>query len=116
MLTVVDSLGSEDKRHVVVKPIYRNFELVYADWVRGNRERVSELTEGKIGYIHIPDMDTRGLVEFNTWYYSQLDKEGMIVDVRWNGGGFVSQLILSRLQRSVISWDRMRYGTITTYP
>ncbi len=116
MLTVVDSLGSEDTRHVVVRPIYNNFQLVYADWVRKNREYVLEKTDGKIGYIHIPDMGGRGMVEFDTWFYPQLEKEGMIVDTRWNGGGFVSQLILARFQRSIISWDRMRYGTMSTYP
>jgi tricorn protease len=116
MLTVVDSLGSEDTRHVVLKPIYSNFQLLYADWVRKNREYVLEKTDGKIGYIHIPDMGGRGMVEFDTWFYPQLVKEGMVVDTRWNGGGFVSQLILARFQRSIISWDRMRYGTLSTYP
>jgi len=116
MLTVADSLGSEDSRQVVVKPNHSDFQLLYADWVRRNREYVAEKTGGKIGYIHIPDMGGRGMVEFDTWFYPQLDKEGMIVDTRWNGGGFVSQLIIERFQRHVISWDRMRYGSISTYP
>jgi tricorn protease len=56
------------------------------------------------------------MVAFDTWFYPQLDKEGMIVDCRWNGGGFVSQLVLARLQRHIISWDRARWGGIYTYP
>jgi tricorn protease len=116
MLTVVDSLGSDDTRSVIVRPNHSNFQLLYADWVRKNREYVAEKTNGKIAYIHIPDMGGRGMVEFDTWFYPQLDKEGMVVDTRWNGGGFVSQLILARFQRSIISWDRMRYGAVSTYP
>ena len=116
MLTVNDTLDIESARHVVVTPLGSDHRLRYVDWVRQNREEVLEKTDGKIGYVHIPDMSTQGLVEFDRWYYPQLDKEGMIVDARWNGGGFVSQLILSRLQRTIISWDRRRSGAATTYP
>jgi tricorn protease len=57
-----------------------------------------------------------GLIRFNTWFYPQLDKKGMIVDARWNGGGAVSQMIVERLARSVVSFDRARGGGISTYP
>ncbi len=57
-----------------------------------------------------------GLIEFNTWFYPQLDKEGMVVDVRWNGGGFVSQMILERFRRPIVSFDRSRGGGVSTYP
>ncbi|MDP6669356.1 MAG: S41 family peptidase, partial [Candidatus Krumholzibacteria bacterium] len=115
MLTVADSLGGET-RHVIVHTLRSDSRLVYLDWVRQNREAVSEATGGRIGYIHIPDMGMRGLTEFGKWFYPQLDKEGMVVDVRWNGGGFVSQLILERFQRHIISWDRQRRGGVMTYP
>ena len=78
--------------------------------MRGNREYVAEKTGGRIGYIHLPDMGGRGLIEFDKWFYPQLDKEGMVVDARWNGGGFVSQLIVERLIRKLIWWDRTRDG------
>lgn len=116
MLTVNDTLDVESARHVVLTPLDGDYLLRYVDWVRRNREFVNEKTGGRIGYVHIPDMDTRGLVEFDRWYYPQLIKDGMIVDARWNGGGFVSQLILARLQRSILSWDRTRNGASTTYP
>jgi tricorn protease len=118
VLTVNDRPDPEGARDVVVEPLglWENQRLIYVDWVRRNREYVAQKTGGKIGYIHIPDMSTRGLVAFDTWFYPQLDKEGMVVDVRWNGGGFVSQLILARFLRHVISWDRARWGAVTTYP
>jgi len=77
---------------------------------------VAERTGGKIGYIHLPDMMKDGLTRFDTWFYPQLDKEGMIVDARWNLGGFVSQLVLERLRRKIVSFDRSRGGGVYTYP
>jgi tricorn protease len=100
----------------VVVPLASEQGVRYADWVRRNRERVAEATGGRIGYVHIPDMMAAGMIEFNTWFYPQLDKEGMVVDVRWNGGGFVSQMILERLRRPLISLGRSRGGRIQTYP
>jgi tricorn protease len=90
--------------------------LRYIDWVRRNREHVLAKTDGKIGYVDLPNMGTDGMVEFNRWFYPQLQKEGMVVDVRWNGGGFVSQQLLERLRRKVISFDRSRGGGVYTYP
>jgi tricorn protease len=116
VLTVNDRPGMDGAREVVVVPLTDDQPLRYADWVRRNREAVAAATGGKIGYVHVPDMWTEGLVRFNTWFYPQLDKEGMIVDVRWNGGGAVSQMLLERLRRKVLSFDRARGGGISTYP
>ncbi len=116
MLTVNDRPDPQGARHVVVKPLSNEHRLIYVDWVRRNREYVAEKTGGKIGYVHIPDMGSRGLVAFNSWFYPQLTKEGMVVDVRYNGGGWVSQLILQCFQREVLSWDRQRYGNTDPYP
>jgi tricorn protease len=118
LLTVNAKPSLEGSRTVVATAMKGNEEsdLRYADWVRHNREYVAEKTGGKIGYVHLPDMGGRGLKEFDTWFYPQLDKEGMVVDARFNGGGFVSQLIVERLMRHVISFDRARGGGISTYP
>jgi tricorn protease len=116
VLTVNGKNTPEGARDVVVVPMPGDGTLRYADWVRANREFVAEKTDGKIGYVHVPDMWTDGLVRFNTWFYPQLKKEGMIVDVRWNGGGAVSQMLLERLRRKVLSFDRARGGGISTYP
>ncbi len=116
LLTVGAKPSRSGAREVVVTPIGSESRLRYIDWVRRNREAVAEKTGGKIGYIHLPDMGTSGMVEFNRWFYPQLDKEGMVVDCRWNGGGFVSQMILERLRRKVVSFDRSRGGGIYSYP
>jgi len=116
ILTVNSTNSMTGARDAVVEPVGNDHDLRYSDWVRRNREFVAEKTGGKIGYIHIPDMWQEGLIEFNTWFYPQLDKEGMVVDARWNGGGAVSQMILERLARRVVSFDRARGGGVSTYP
>jgi len=117
LLTVAkDAKGKEERRDVVVRTLRREQGLRYADWVRRNREYVSEKSGGKIGYLHIPDMGRSGLIEFNTWFFPQLDKEGMIVDARWNGGGFVSSILVERLRRPVTAFGRTRQGRVDTYP
>jgi len=101
---------------VVVKPLGNDADVRYADWVRSNREYVAKKSGGKIGYIHLTDMQAAGMTEFDTWYYPQLDKQGMVIDVRWNHGGFVSEIILERLRRKVDAWNLARSGNQTTYP
>jgi tricorn protease len=116
LLTVNTKGSAGGAKDVVVTPLTSESRLRYIDWVRGRREYVAEKTGGKIGYVHLPNMGTQGLVEFNRWFYPQLDKEGMIVDCRYNGGGFVSQMILERFRRKVVSFDRSRGGGIYSYP
>ncbi len=116
LLTVADDARGKNSREVLVTPLRSERELRYADWVRRNREFVAAATGGKIGYLHVPDMGTSGMVAFNRWFYPQLDKEGLIVDVRWNGGGFVSQQLVERLRRPLTAFNRHRDGRVNTYP
>jgi tricorn protease len=116
LLTVNDKPTSEGARDVVVRTLPSEYRVRYCDWVRRNREYVAEKTDGKIGYVHIPDMMSDGMIAFNTWFYPQLDKEGMVVDTRWNGGGFVSQMVLERFTRRLVSFDRARGGGVSSYP
>jgi tricorn protease len=116
-LTVNTRPDRKTARDVVVTPLGDDHRLHYVDWTRRNREYVDRKTGGKIGYLHLPDMMTDGLVQFDTWFYPQIRKEGMIIDGRWNGGGFLSQLIVERMRRKVISFDRNRAGNVSgTYP
>ena len=103
-------------REIVVRPIASEEDLRYFNMVEDNRRKVEKATNGRVGYIHIPDMGADGLVEFIRQYYPQLRKEGLIVDVRANGGGFVSQVILERLRRSVVGMESGRSKRPNTYP
>lgn len=88
-------------RKVYVEPISDESSLYYFNWVRNNIKKVSEATNGEVGYIHIPDMGVAGLNEFVKHYYPQLGKKALIIDDRGNGGGNVSPMIIERLQRTI---------------
>jgi len=83
----------------VILPLENEYPLYHHQWVKKNMEAVEKASGGKIGYIYIPDMSAEGLVEFSRYFYPQLDKEGLIIDDRANGGGNVSPMILERLAR-----------------
>jgi tricorn protease len=105
------------KAHTVVVEALRNeFDLRYRDWVEANRRRVHEETGGRVGYVHIPDMGARGYAEFHRYFGAEVDYEGLIIDVRNNRGGHVSQLLLEKLARKRIGYDVARYGRPESYP
>ncbi|MEM7532501.1 MAG: S41 family peptidase [Chloroflexota bacterium] len=104
------------KRGAIVKTAYSEIAIRYRAWVNGNRERVHEATDGRIGYVHIPDMGANGYAEFHRGYLAEVDRDGLIVDVRYNAGGHVSQLILEKLARRRIGYDVSRWGGIDPYP
>jgi tricorn protease len=88
-------------RDVVVLPISDEANLYYYDWVENNIKKVNEATDGKVGYIHMPDMGQWGLNEFVKHFYPQLRKKALVIDVRGNGGGNVSPLVIERLRREI---------------
>ena len=94
---------------VTVKTLSNEFPLYYRQWVENNRSRVHESTGGKVGYVHIPDMGSRGFSEFHRYFLSEIDREGLIIDVRFNGGGSVSSLLLQKLARKRIGYDTGRW-------
>lgn len=91
-------------RKVVVKPLGAEMPLRYRRWVEDNRAKVHAATGGRIGYVHIPDMGARGYAEFFRYYPLEYARGGMIVDVRFNGGGHVSQILLEKLARQRLSY------------
>ncbi|MGC8745437.1 MAG: S41 family peptidase [Candidatus Saccharicenans sp.] len=86
-------------RQIVVVPIARENSLYYYNWVRTNTQLVEKATNGQVAYIHVPDMGVSGLNEFVKHFYPQRDKKAIIVDVRGNGGGNVSPMLIERLAR-----------------
>jgi tricorn protease len=91
-------LGS---RKVTVVPIASEVELYYHEWVEGNLKRVSDATNGQVGYLHVPDMQAAGLNQFAKYFYPQTRKKALIIDVRGNGGGNVSPMLIERLRREI---------------
>lgn len=85
-----------------VLPIADEASLYYYDWVESNLKKVSEATKGEVGYLHVPDMGPAGLNEFVKHFYPQLRKQALIVDIRGNGGGNVSPMLIERLRREAV--------------
>ena len=100
-----DEKGS---REVVVIPIENEQQLYYYTMVQENIEKVDKATGGRVGYVHIPDMGVPGLNEFVKHYYPQLRKKALIVDVRGNGGGSVSPMVVERLRREIVMYEMSR--------
>ena len=97
-------------RDVTVVPTANEGPLYYLDWVQKNIDYVAKKTNGDVGYLHIPDMGRPGLNEFTKLYFPQIRKHALIVDVRGNGGGFVSPLVLERLRRAFVMVGIARNG------
>jgi len=117
LLTINSTPSLSGARQISYRPVTDESNLIYLQWITENRNRVSQMTNGRVGYIHIPDMGAAGIREFIKWYYPQLDKEGLVVDVRANGGGNVSRMIIERLRRKVLGGNFFRTNeSVTTYP
>jgi tricorn protease len=100
----------EGAREVVVVPIEDEHSLYYYDMVQTNIKKVDQATGGKLGYLHVPDMGPAGLVEFVKHFGPQLRKKALIVDVRGNGGGNVSPMLIERLRRELMMVGITRNG------
>jgi tricorn protease len=104
-------------RKVTFRPLASEESLLYLEWVLGNYERVNAATQGRVGYLHVPDMGPDGIYEFIKWYYPQIRRQGLVVDVRSNGGGNVSQWLIERLDNRLLG---TRFGVMSddpgTYP
>ncbi|MGD8777919.1 MAG: PDZ domain-containing protein [Ignavibacteria bacterium] len=116
VLTVNDKPSKEGAKDVTVVPIGNEHDLYYYNWVKDNIEKVDKATNGRVGYVHIPDMGVGGLNEFVKQYYPQLGKEALIVDVRGNGGGNVSPMIIERLRREAIMMSNLRNSVPSPNP
>ena len=113
----VNSKPSEDgAREVTVVPTADESPLYYLAWVQKNIDYVTKKTNGEVGYLHIPDMGRPGLNEFTKLYFPQIRKKALIVDVRGNGGGFVSPLVIERLRRALLMVGIARNGMPQTDP
>ncbi len=116
ILRVNSKPSDEGARDITVVPVADESPLYYLAWVQKNVDYVGKKTNGEVGYIHIPDMGRAGLSQFTKQYFPQIRKKALIVDVRGNGGGFVSPLVIERLRRALIMIEIGRNGTPQTNP
>jgi tricorn protease len=114
-LTVADT-PTGPRRHVVVKPVDKELSLREAAWIAHNRAVVDKLSGGRVGYVYMSDMEQLGLQQFVRQFYAQLDKQALIMDDRWNGGGFIAPYALERLRRILVTLGTNREGAISTEP
>jgi len=99
-----------------VRTIVSDTDARYREWVENRREYVHKKSKGKLGYVHIPDMGANGFSEFHRYYIYEAARNGLIVDLRDNGGGHVSQLLLEKLSRKHYGYGVSRYGSVDSYP
>ena len=110
-ITVGKSPNDKKPRTFQVQPIANESSLRYTAWVSDNRRKVHEATGGRIAYIHLPNTATAGIQEFAKQFYPQVDKQGLIVDERFNGGGFVPDFLIQRIARTTWVYWSSRDGT-----
>jgi tricorn protease len=102
-----DGSGS---REVTVVPVAGEGGLRHLAWIEGNRRKVDQMTGGKLAYVYLPDTTFGGYTNFNRYYFSQLDKEGAVVDERFNGGGQAADYIIDYLRKPLMSYWAVRDG------
>ncbi|MFJ3820125.1 S41 family peptidase [Streptomyces nodosus] len=108
--------GGGDVRHVVVVPIADEEPLRYHAWVADRRAYVHERSGGRLGYLHVPDMQAPGWAQIHRDLRIEVAREGLVVDVRENRGGHTSQLVVEKLARRIVGWDLPRGMRPYSYP
>jgi len=116
VLKIAADASGKDAHDVTVTPIADDLGLRNLAWIEANRRKVQELSGGKLAYVYLPDTALGGLTSFNRYYYAQLDKQGAVIDERFNSGGQAADYIIHAMQRSLMSWWAPRYGAIYRTP
>lgn len=116
ILTLNDRPTLDGARQVTVVPIGSEANLRNMAWVEGNRQKVDELTNGRVAYVYLPNTGQGGYTFFNRYYFSQLDKEAIIIDERFNGGGSAADYIIDLLDRELMNYWGTRSGRPSTTP
>ncbi|MGW4999467.1 S41 family peptidase [Streptomyces hydrogenans] len=114
-LTFTPAGGEGRSRRVAVVPLVDERPLRYQDWVAKRRAVVRELSGGRCGYLHIPDMGGSGWAQFNRDLRMEVSRPALIVDVRGNAGGHISELVVETLTRKIIGWDLTRHAQPVSY-
>lgn len=110
VLLTVHSSQTQENRSVTVKTLRSEAPVMYRQWVDQNRAFVHQMTAGRVGYIHIPDMSAAGYAEFHRGFLAEVDREALIIDERYNRGGHVSGLLIQKLARRRVGFSIDRWG------
>ncbi|MBU8870947.1 MAG: PDZ domain-containing protein [Gemmatimonadales bacterium] len=110
VLKIAAKAGGKDSREITVEPVAHEFNLRYEAWVQDNRRKVDEWSNGKIGYLHMPNTAVGGQQGFAKGYYPNLRKEGLIIDERYNGGGFIPTFFFNILNQKLVNLWKPRHG------
>jgi tricorn protease len=116
VLKIAADASGKDSHDVTVTPIADDLTLRNLAWIEANRRKVQELSAGKLAYVYLPDTAQGGLTNFNRYYFAQLDKQGAVIDERFNSGGQAADYIIHAMQRTLMSWWAPRYGAIYRTP
>ncbi|MER6996871.1 S41 family peptidase [Streptomyces sp. NPDC000410] len=114
-LTFEPSEGEGRARRVAIIPLVDERPLRYQDWVAKRRAVVREISGGECGYLHIPDMGGSGWAQFNRDLRGEMSRPALIVDVRGNAGGHISELVIEKLTRKILGWDLTRDAQPVSY-
>jgi len=110
VLTVGPSADGKGSREVTVVPIADEERLRNRAWVEDNRRKVAQMTGGRVAYVWLPDTAEGGLTAFNRYFFSQVDKEGAVIDERFNGGGLLAEYVIDYLRRPLMCYISTRDG------
>jgi tricorn protease len=114
-LTIEDA-ETKETRVITVETLWNEMPARYREWVESNRRAVHAASQDRVGYIHIPNMMKDGFAEFHRGFLTEYDYPALLVDVRWNGGGHVSGLLLEKLARRRVGYDFARWSQPEPYP
>lgn len=106
----------EGAKEVTVVPVDSEMNLRTMNWVENNRKKVAEMTNGRVAYVYMPNTGDGGYTFFNRYYFSQLDKDAVIIDERFNGGGSAADYVINLLDREIMNYWGHRDGKVTTTP
>lgn len=112
----IEQAENNEVRVITVKALADEKPARYREWVENNRRTVHTVSQEQVGYIHIPNMMGEGYAEFHRSYLTEYDYPALLIDVRWNGGGHVSGLLLEKLARRRVGYDFSRWGQPVPYP
>jgi tricorn protease len=107
---------AEGARQVTVVPIGNDGGLRHRAWVEGNRRKVDAMTDGKVGYVYLPNTAYAGYTAFNRYYFAQQHKKGMVIDERFNGGGSAADYIVDLMDRPILNYVATREGKVQPTP